>query len=74
MWCDRDYVASHIEEIGVLWVRFVLLAQPMGYIRYPECTANLQLVGMVIIEILINLSPVLWRFRRQNQLVPGRSQ
>jgi len=33
MWYNREYVASHIGEIGVLWVRFLLLPPSVGYIR-----------------------------------------
>ena len=30
MWYNREYVVSHIGEISVLWVCFLLLAQPVG--------------------------------------------
>jgi len=74
MWYDREYVARHIGEIGVLWVRFLLLAPPIGYVRYPTCTANLHSIGVVIIEIWMNVSPVLWCFRRRIQIEPGSGQ
>jgi hypothetical protein len=38
---DREYVTGHIGEIGLLSVRFLLLAPPLGYVQYPKCTANL---------------------------------
>jgi len=74
MWYDREYVACHIGEIGVLCVRFFLLAPAIGYVRYPNCTTNLHWAGVVLIEIWINLSPVLWRFRRRIQIEPSGGQ
>jgi len=74
MWYDRDYVACRIGEIGVLSVRFLMLARPIGYVRYPKCTANLHWVRVVIIEIWIDLSPVVWCFRRRMQIGPGGSR
>jgi len=53
---------------------FVLLAPPVGDIQYPECTANLDWVGVEIIEIWINLPPVLWWFRRWIQVEHGSGQ
>jgi len=71
---DREFVVPHIGQISILWVRVLLLGPPIGYVRYPQCTANLQWVGVVIIEIWINLSAVLWCFRRQIQINPGGGQ
>jgi len=71
MWYDTQYVVRNIGEISVLWVRFFLLAPPLGSVSYPKCPAILHCVGVVIIEILINLPPVLWCFRRWIQMVPG---
>jgi len=71
MWYDREYVARHIGEIGVLWVRFLLLEPSIGHVRYPKCTANLHWVGVVIIDICINLSPGLWCIRLRIQIEPG---
>jgi len=74
MWYDWEYGVRHIGEIGVLWVCFLLLTPPVGYVRYPKCTAKLHWVGVVIIEVWINLPPVLRCFRRQIQMEPGGSQ
>jgi len=60
MWCDRYYLACHIGEISLLWVRVLLLSAPVGDIWYPEYTANLHSVGVVIITIQITLLPELW--------------
>ena len=68
MWYDGKYVPRHIGEISILWVRFILLAPPVSNVQWPRCTANLHWVGVVIIEIRINLPPVLWRFRRWIQI------
>jgi len=70
----RWYVACHIGEIGVLWVHFLLLAPTLGYVQYPMCSATHHWLGVVIIEIWINLSPVLWCFRRWFQIELGGSQ
>jgi len=70
MWYDRKYVARHIGEIGILWVCFLLLVPPVGNIGQPECTANLNGVGVVVITIRINLPPVLWRYRSCIQIKP----
>jgi len=74
MWYDREYVARHIGEISVLWVLFLLLPPPVRSVRYPKCTANLHCVAVVIIEIWINLPPVLWCIRRWTQIEPGGRQ
>jgi len=74
MWYDREYVTCHMGEIGVLWVRFLLLGPPVCYVRNPKCTANLYWFGLLIIEIWINLSPVLWCFRQRIQIEPCRGQ
>jgi len=71
MWYDREYVTSHIGEIGVFCVRFLPLSPTIGYVWYPKCTANLHWVRVVIIEICINLCSVLWCFRRRMQIGPG---
>jgi hypothetical protein len=55
-------------------VGFLLLAPPIGYVRYPKCTANLHWVGVLILEIWINLSSVLSCCRQQIQLKPGSGQ
>jgi len=60
---DVEYALCHTGEISVLWVRFLLLRPPVSYVRYPKCTANLHLVGVVTIEIWIDLPPVLCYFR-----------
>jgi len=71
---DWEYVVCHIGEIGVLRVRFLLLSPLARDIRDPKCTANLYWVGVVIIEIRINLPPVLWWFRRRIQIERGGCQ
>ena len=45
-----------------------------SYVQYPKCTANPHWVAVVIIEIWINLPPVLWCFRWWIQIEPGGSQ
>ena len=74
IWSDGKWVVRHIGEIGVFWVRFFLLVPPIGYVRYPKCTTHLHWVGVVIIEIWINLSPVPWCFRRRIRIEPGGGQ
>jgi len=74
MWYEREYVARHIGEIGVLWVRFLLLSPPVGYVRYPKCTANLHWVWVVILEIWIDLPPVRGCLRRRIQIEPWGGQ
>jgi len=71
---DREYVARNIGEISVLWVRFLLLVPPIGYVRLPKCTANIHWVRVVIIEIWIDLSPVLCCVRRRIHIEPGSGQ
>jgi len=71
MWYDREYAACHIGDIGVLWVRFILLPPPAGYVWDATCTANLHWVGVVVIQIWINWPPVLWILRRWIQIEPG---
>jgi len=56
----RDYFVYHIQEIGVLWVRRLLLAPPVSYVQFPKCTATLHWVRVVIIEICLNVRPVVW--------------
>ena len=68
---DRKYVLCDIGEISVLWVCFLLLAPPVGYVRYTKCTTNLHLVVVVIFEIWLNWPTVVWYFRRQIQIEPG---
>jgi hypothetical protein len=58
MWSDSEYVVCYIGGIGVLWGCFLLMAPPIGYVRYPKCTACHHWVGVVINEIWINLSQV----------------
>jgi len=74
MWYDREYVVQHIREIDVHWVHSSLFAPPIGYGRYPKCSTNLHWVGVVIIEIWIDLAHDLWRFRRRIQIEPGGIQ
>jgi len=57
MWYDREYVARHIGEIGVLAVGFLLLSPSIGYVWYPKSTPNHQWVGVVIIEIMDQCVP-----------------
>jgi hypothetical protein len=71
MWYDREHALWHIGEIGILSVRFLLLSPPVSYVWYPKCTTQLHCVGLVIIEIWIDLPPVLWGFRLRLQLEPG---
>jgi len=52
---DREYVACDIGEIRVQWVCFLLLMPPVCYVQYSKWTSNLHLVGVVIIEIWIDL-------------------
>jgi len=74
IWFDREYIACHIGVIGLLWFCFLLLAPPVGDIRYPKCPGILHWVVVVIIEISTNLPPVLWRFRRWIQIEPCGGQ
>jgi len=74
MWYDREYDARHITKIGVRPVRELLEAPPVGDIQQPNYTADLHWVREVIIEIWINLLPVLGLFRRQIGIEPGRGQ
>ena len=74
MWYDREYVARHIGGNGVHWVHFLLLVSSISYVWYPKCNANLHWVGVIIIEIWINLSPVLWCFSLRIQKEPGSGQ
>jgi len=60
--------------ISACFVRFLLLTPPVGYVWWPKGTANLQWVGVVIIEISINLPPVLWCLRRRIRIQSGCSQ
>jgi len=55
-------------------MRFLFLVPPIGYVQYPKCTANLHLVGVVIIQIWITLSPVLWCFGQRIRIEPGGGQ
>jgi hypothetical protein len=55
-------------------VRFLLLTPPVGYVQYPKCTAKLYWIGVVIIEIWIDLPPVVSCFRQQIQIEPGSGQ
>jgi len=71
MWYDREYVACHIGEISVIWVCILLLAPAVGYIRYPKCTANCHQIAVVIIEIWINMPPILCSIRRWIQIECG---
>jgi hypothetical protein len=74
MWYDREYLACHIGEISVHWVRFVMLTPAVGYIQYPKCTANIHWVVVVVIEIWIYLPPGLWYFRWWIYIEPGDGQ
>jgi len=74
MWYDGEYVACHMAEIGTLWVRFLLMPPPVGYVQYPKCTVNLHWVGVVIIDILFNVPTIVWCFRRWIQIGPGGGQ
>jgi hypothetical protein len=56
---ERKYVDCHTAKIGILWVCFLLLVAAVGYVRYLKYTAHLQSVRVVIIDIWINLPPVL---------------
>jgi len=69
-WYDREYVACHIWEIGLLWVCFHLLTLPVGDIQYAKCTANLHRVRVVIIMIRITFPRVLYEYRQRMQLEP----
>ena len=74
MWCYRKHVAYPIEEIGQLGVCVLQLAPPVGYVWGPKDTANLHWTGVVIIEVWINLTPVIWSFRWWIEMGPGGSQ
>jgi len=52
---EREYAVCHIGMIGVPSVCLLLLSSPVGNIWYSKSTANLHRVGMIIIEIWINL-------------------
>jgi len=71
---DREYVVCHIGEITLLWLCFLLLMPTIGDTRYAKFSANLHWVGVVIIKIGIDMSPVLWCFRRWIQIEPGSGQ
>jgi hypothetical protein len=64
MWYDREYVACHVGVIGLLWVYFLLLTPPVGYIQIPYCTANSHVVEVVIIQIGNNLAWDPWQIRQ----------
>jgi len=68
MWYDTDYVMCHIGEIGILWLLFLLLMPPASDIQRPKSTANLHGVEVVIINIWINLPPVVGCFTRWIQI------
>jgi len=68
IWYDGEYVACHIGEIGIIWVCFLVLTPLVNDIRDRECTANHHRVGMVLIMIRINVSPVLWLIRQWIQI------
>ena len=68
---DWEYVACHIGEIGILSVHVLWLSPACCDIRDPKCTPKLHRVGVAIIGIRIDLSPVLWWFRRGIQIQPG---
>jgi len=74
MWYVREYLTSHIGEISILWVGFLLLMPPIGGIRWAKCAANLHGVGVVIIKIGINLPPVLWCVKQWIQIEPCGGQ
>jgi hypothetical protein len=74
MCCVREYVVCPIGEMGVLSMRVIRLSPPVGSVWYPKCSANLQWVRVVIIEIWIDLPPVIWCFRRQIQIEPDGGQ
>jgi len=65
---NRQYIVSHIGEIGIVWVWFFLLASRVGDIQYPKCNLKLHRVGVVMINNRINWLLVLWWFRRWVQL------
>jgi len=73
-WYNREHDTGHNGKIGVPWVLFVLLTPPVGYIRQPECTPNLYWVGVVIIDILITLCPVVQCLSQRMYIEPGGSQ
>ena len=64
MWYDGEYLSRHIRDIGVLWVRFLMMSTTVSDIWYPQFTANLDWVGVVTIEIGIYMPPVLWLSRQ----------
>jgi len=55
IWYVRDFVPAHIEEIGKVQMSFLLMEQPVSYIRYPKCTAILNLGSVVINEFWMSL-------------------
>jgi len=64
IWYDREYISCHIGKIGVLWVHFLLWAPQVGHMQLPKCTVNICWVGVVIINIPINLPLALLQFRQ----------
>jgi len=74
LWYDWEYVAHHIGVIGVPWVRFLLLAPPVGYVQYPKHTANFHWVGVVMIQIWIYLPQVVCCVRWWIDFEPGCCQ
>jgi len=71
---DSESVARHNAEIAELWMNFPLLMPPVGYVRYPKCTANLHWVGVVNIDIWIIILPVLRWFRWRIEMELDGSQ
>ena len=74
MWYDSEYDAHHIRVISVRRVHCLSLVPPVGYVRYTKCAAKLHWVEVIIIEIWINLPPVLRCFMRWSQMEPGGGQ
>jgi len=60
---DVYYVVWHIREISIRSVHILLLVPPVGYVRDPQCTANIHRVEVAIIEMWIILPPVCWCYR-----------
>lgn len=71
VWYDTRYLSCHMTEIGILWVCFLLLLPSVVDIQYLQYTANLNWVGVGIINIQIILPPALWEIRCWIKILPS---
>jgi hypothetical protein len=59
MWYISQDVARQIAKTDRRSVCFFLLVPPVSDIHEPQCTANFHLVDVILINIWINMPPVL---------------